>query len=148
MPGRTWDELVPGLILRHPENIRVTQEDNAAFCRLTHNRQPLHLDEEFAKTTSWGRILVNGLYTMSLAVGVSVEETTAGTLVGNLGYEAVEHPAPVHPGDTLHFETEVVDRRPTKRAGRGLATLEHRAYNEAGVLVCRLRRIVLVQGGP
>lgn len=148
MPGRWFEEFDPGDVLLHSEVVEVTQQDNAAFCRLTRNRQPLHLDEAFARTTPFGRVVVNGLYTMACAVGVSVEETTAGTLVANLGYEAVEHPAPVFPGDRLSFETHVVAVRPSSKPGRGVVTLEHHVRNQQGESVCRFRRIVLIRSRP
>lgn len=121
--------------------------DNVAFCRLTLNNQPLHLDEAYARTTPFGRVVVNGLFTFAAAVGASVEDTTAGTLVANLGYEKVEHPTPVFPGDTLSFRTEVIEKRPSSKPGRGIVTLQHRVHNQEGTEVCRFQRIVMVQAG-
>lgn len=145
MPGRTFEGFTVGEVLEHAERIPVQQEDNVAFCRLTHNNQPLHLDEEYARNSPFGKIVVNGLYTFSLAVGVSVEDTTAGTLVANVGYEEVKHAIPVHPGDTLRFTTEVVDKRPSSKPGRGLVTLLHRAFNQQEQEVCSFKRLVLVR---
>jgi acyl dehydratase len=147
VPGRTFEQFTPGAVIEHKERLKVTQEDNAAFCRLTRNTQPLHLDETYAKTTPFGRIAVNGLYTFSAAVGVSVADTTAGTLVANLGYEDVQHPAPVFPGDTLSFTTEVLEKRPSSKPGRGVVTLRHVAKNQEGIEVCTFKRIVMVQAG-
>lgn len=139
-----------GSAIEHSARVQVTMEENVAFCRLTRNTQPLHLDEAYARTTAFGRIVVNGLYTFSLAVGVSVDDTTAGTLVANLGYEDVQHPKPVFPGDTLQFRTEIVDKRPSSKPGRGIVTLLHRVRNQDGDEVCRFKRIVMVQakGAP
>ncbi len=148
MPGLWFEEFQPGAVLRHAEEVEVSMADNVAFCRLTRNTQPLHLDEAYARTTPFGRVVVNGLYTFSLAVGVSVKDTTEGTLVANLGYEKVEHPKPVFPGDRLRFETTVVEKRPSSKPGRGVVTLQHRALNQAGDEVCRFRRIVMVQNRP
>lgn len=151
MPGRHFEEFHVGEVLEHADRIEVTMQENVAFCRLTRNTQPLHLDEEYAKGTPFGRVVVNGLYTFALAVGVSVESTTAGTLVANLGYQEVEHPKPVFPGDTLLFRTEVVDKRASSKPGRGLVTLLHRVRNQDGDEVCRFKRIVMVkarQAGP
>lgn len=145
MPGRTFEEFEVGQALEHRDAIQVTMEENVAFCRLTRNTQPLHLDPEYAKATPFGRIVVNGLYTFSLAVGVSVEDTTAGTLVANLGYEEVQHPRPVFPGDTLRFRTEVVDKRASSKPGRGIVTLLHTVRNQDGDEVCRFRRVVMVK---
>jgi acyl dehydratase len=112
---------------------------------LTLNHQPLHLDESAARAAGFPKPLVNGLYTFSAAVGASVEDTTAGTLVANLGYSDVEHPKPVFPGDTLSFRTEVLDKRPSSKPGRGIVTLLHRVHNQDGVEVCRFKRTVMVR---
>ncbi len=148
MPGLWFDQFSPGATIEHEPRVKVTMEDNVAFCRLTHNAQPLHLDEAYAKTTQFGRVVVNGLYTFSLAVGVSVADTTSGTLVANLGYEEVEHPKAVFPGDTLSFRTVVHNKRPSSTPGRGIVTLQHRVFNQHGEEVCRFRRAVMVQERP
>lgn len=145
MPGRYFEEFRVGEVLRHARTRRIEQSDNAAFCRLTDNNQPLHLDEAYARKTPFGRIVVNGLYPIAWAVGVSVADTTEGTLVANLGYEEVRNAAPVFPGDTLRCETKVVDKRPSGKPGRGVVTLEHSVLNQDGVEVVTMKRIVLVQ---
>lgn len=151
MPGRWFEEFVPGAAIEHSPRVQVTMADNVAFCRLTHNEQPLHLDEAAARKAGFPGVLVNGLYTFATAVGVSVADTTAGTLVANLGYQDVEHPKPVFPGDTLSFRTEVVDKRPSSKPGRGIVTLLHRVANQHGDEVCRFQRTVMVrskEGAP
>jgi acyl dehydratase len=145
VPGLWYEEFQPGAVIEHRARLPVTQEDNAAFCRLTRNAQPLHLDEAAARKAGFPSVLVNGLYTFSAAVGVSVEDTTAGTLVANLGYQEVEHPKPVFPGDTLSFRTEVVEKRDSSKPGRGIVTLQHRVHNQKGEEVCRFRRTVMVR---
>lgn len=145
MAGRVYGAFEVGETIAHDLRQTVTDADNRQFCALTHNLQPLHIDAEYAKTTEFGRIVVNGLYTFSLMVGVSVADTTLGTLVANLGYDAVTMPAPVFLGDTLRFETTVVDKRESKsRPNAGIVTFEHRAFNQAGVLVCQTKRTALI----
>ncbi|MEO8466402.1 MAG: MaoC/PaaZ C-terminal domain-containing protein, partial [Gammaproteobacteria bacterium] len=67
---------------------------------MTHNPQPLHIDAEYAAQSEFGRILVNGTFTFSLMVGLSVADTTMGTLIANLGYDKLVMPRPVFIGDT------------------------------------------------
>ena len=93
--------------IAHALHHTVTEDENRDFTLMTRNPQPLHLDAEYAATTEFGRIVVNGLFTFSLMVGVSVDDTTLGTLVANLGYDKVAMPKPVFIGDVLRFETEV-----------------------------------------
>lgn len=145
VPGRWFEEFHPGEVITHVPRVPIRQEDNAAFCQLTHNAQPLHLDAAAARAAGFPDVLVNGLYTFATAVGVSVQDTTAGTLIANLGYADVEHPKPVFPGDTLSFQTQVMDKRSSSKPGRGIVTLQHRVHNQNGEEVCRFRRIVMVR---
>ena len=89
MAGKYFEELAPGTVFRHQPGRTVTETDNLLVTTLTMNPQPLHLDAEFAKTTEWGRPLVNSMFTLALIVGLSVGDTTLGTTVGNLGFEKI-----------------------------------------------------------
>lgn len=145
VPGRYYEEFNEGEVIRHAATKRLLQEDNATFCRITDNNQPLHLDEKYAETSPFGRIVINGLLPIAWAVGVSVRDTTDGTLVANVGYEEVKNAAPVFPGDTLRCETTVESKRATSKPGRGLVHLRHRVFNQDDVEVVSMKRIVLVQ---
>jgi acyl dehydratase len=82
-------------------------------------------------------------------VGVSVGDTTLGTLVANLGYDAVIMPKPVFVGDTLRCETSVAEKRPSRsRPEAGLVVFEHRAFNQRDELVCHCRRTALLHKSP
>ena len=149
MAGRYLEDFAAGQVIVHDLRRTVTETDNLLITTLTHNPQPLHLDADYAAGTEFGRIVVNGLFTFALMVGASVADTTLGTLVANLGYDAVIMPAPVFVGDTLHFETTVIETRESQsRPNAGVVTFEHRAFNQAGVLVCQARRTALVQKRP
>jgi acyl dehydratase len=145
MAGRTFEQWKIGDHIAHALSRTVTEADNLLITTLTHNPQPLHLDAEYAAGTEFGRIVVNGLFTFSLMVGVSVADTTLGTLVANLGYDKVTMPKPVFIGDTLKVETEVVDLRASKsRPNAGIVTFRHRAFNQHGDMVCEALRTALV----
>lgn len=64
--------------------------DNVLFCALTMNPQPLHINEHYASQTQFGRRIVNGIFTLGLAVGLTVADLTEGTLIANLGYDTVK----------------------------------------------------------
>jgi acyl dehydratase len=145
LPGRFFEDFRVGEVIPHGARKQVTQDENLQFCRLTDNNQPLHLDEAYAAKTPFGRIVVNGLLPIAWAVGVSVRDTTEGTLVANVGYEEVRNLAPVYPGDTLRCETTVLQKRTTSKPGRGLVDLRHDVYNQDDVHVVTLRRLVLIQ---
>src|SRR5690348_9165709 len=141
MAGRYFEELNVGDKMSHEVSRTVTETDNLLMCALTHNPQPLHLDAEYAAKTEFGRIVVNGTFTFALMVGVSVADTTLGTLVANLGYDALVHPKPVFIGDTLRAETTVIEKRESKsRPSAGIVVFEHRMLNQRNEVVCQCKR--------
>jgi len=147
MTGRRYDEWQVGDRIEHPIRRTVTETDNLLFSTLTHNPQPLHIDAEAAKASEFGQILVNGTFTFALMIGLSVAETTLGTLIANLGYDKLVMPKPVFLGDTLRVETEVVEIRPSKsRPGSGIVTFAHRAINQRDEIVCSCLRMALLKG--
>jgi acyl dehydratase len=149
MPGRYFDEWQLGDTVAHAVTRTITETDNLLFSTLTHNPQPLHIDAEAAKASEFGQILVNSCLTFSLAVGVSVADTTLGTLVANLGFDDVRLPKPVFLGDTLRFESEVVALRESRsRPDAGIVTWEHRATNQRSEIVCTMKRSALIRKAP
>lgn len=146
MAGRFFDEWAIGDMLTHDIRRTVTETDNLLFTVMTHNPQPLHLDIEAAKASEFGQILVNGTFTFSLMVGLSVGDTTLGTLVANLGYDKLVMPKPVFIGDTLRAESEIIGLKESKsRPNAGIVTFLHRAINQRDELVCQCERSALVQ---
>src|SRR5512133_3803983 len=104
MAGRYFDEWQVGDRVQHAIARTVTETDNVLISTLTHNPQPLHLDHEAAAKTEFKQPLVNSCFTFSLMIGVSVADTTLGTLIANLGYDQLRFPHPVFVGDTLRSE--------------------------------------------
>ncbi len=146
MAGKHFDEWKVGDVIKHDLRRTVTDTDNIMTTTLTHNPQPLHLDREYAEATEFGKVVVNGIYTFGLMVGVSVGDTTLGTLIANLGYDKVVMPNPVFVGDTLRGETEVTELRESKsRPTAGIVTFTHRMYNQRDELVCQCLRTALLK---
>lgn len=149
MAGRYFDEWQVGDVISHGITRTVTETDNVLVSALTHNPQPMHLDHEVAAASEFGKPLVNSIYTFGLMVGVSVSDTTLGTLVANLGYDRLVFPAPVFVGDTLRSESECIEVRESKsRPNAGIVTWEHRSFNQRGELVCKCTRSALLLKKP
>ncbi|WP_454885163.1 MaoC family dehydratase [Sphingomonas oryzagri] len=145
MAGRYFDEWQVGDRIEHPIRRTVTETDNLLFSTMTHNPQPLHLDLEAAKASEFGQILVNGTFTFALMVGLSVGETTLGTLVANLGYDRLVMPRPVFIGDTMHATSEVIDLKDSQsRPTAGIVTFAHELINQRDEVVCRCTRSALL----
>jgi acyl dehydratase len=149
MPGRYFDEWQVGDRIAHAITRTVTETDNVLISALTHNPQPMHLDREIAEKSEFGRPLVNSVFTFGLMIGVSVGDTTMGTLVANLGYDKLVFPKPVFVGDTLRSETECIAARESQsRPNAGIVTWAHRSFNQNGELVCECTRTALLLKKP
>ncbi len=145
MAGRFFDEWQVGDRVAHSITRTVTETDNLLISTLTHNPQPLHLDREAAAKSEFGQPIVNSVFTFGLMIGVSVGDTTLGTLVANLGYDKVVFPHPVFIGDTLRSESECIALRESKsRPNAGIVTWAHRSLNQRDQLVCECTRTALL----
>jgi acyl dehydratase len=141
-----FEELTPGLVFNHPWSRTVTEMDNVLFSSLTMNVQPLHLDEHFSAATEWGQRIVNSLFTLGLLIGMTVNDTTLGTTIGNLGMSEVRFPKPVFHGDTLKARTRVIDGRESRsRPDTGIVEFEHEMINQRGEIVASCRRHALMR---
>lgn len=149
MAGRFFDEWQVGDTVAHAITRTVTETDNVLVSALTHNPQPMHLDHEVAAASEFGKPLVNSIYTFGLMVGVSVSDTTLGTLVANLGYDKLVFPSPVFVGDTLRSESECLAvRASNSRPDAGIVTWAHRSFNQRGEKVCECTRSALLRKTP
>ena len=113
MPGLYFEDFTVDQVFDHPWTRTVTETDNVLFSTMTMNPQPLHLDAHFAATTEWGKPLFNSLFTLGLMIGMTVNDTTLGTTVANLGMSEVRFPKPVFCGDTLRSRSRVVSKPST-----------------------------------
>lgn len=149
MTGRFFDEWAIGTCLTHQPSRTVTETDNLLFSAMTHNTQPLHLDAETARASEFGQILVNSTFTFALCIGLSVGDTTVGTLVANLGFDKVVTPRPTFIGDTLTCHSEVIDARESKsRPNAGVVTFRHSLTNQRGEEVLSCTRSALILRKP
>jgi acyl dehydratase len=149
MAGLYYEDLTPGREFDHPWSRTVTEMDNVLFSSLTMNVQPLHLDEHFSAKTEWGQRIVNSLFTLGLMIGMTVNDTTLGTTMGNLGMTDVLFPKPVFHGDTLKARTRVLNRRESKsRPTLGIVEFEHTAVNQRDEVVASCRRQAFMRRRP
>ena len=149
MPGLFFEDLEVGMTFSHSKGRTITEADNTFFNAITMNTQPLHLNEDFASKSQFGKRIVNGILTLGVVIGITVDELTAGTIVANLGYEKVNHPRPVFHGDTIYVETTVLDKRPSRsKPDRGIVRLKHLGKNQSGEIVCEVERTVLFLNRP
>jgi acyl dehydratase len=149
MAGLYYEEFTVGQVFDHAWTRTVTEMDNVLYSSLTMNVQPLHLDEEFASKTEFGQRIVNSLFTLGLMIGITVNDTTLGTTVANLGMTDVKFPKPVFHGDTLRVKTTVVGVRESKsRPDAGIVEFSHVAINQRSEIVAQCTRQALMRKQP
>lgn len=145
MAGLWFEEFKTGQVFEHEIRRTVLDSDNMWFSNATCNPAAIHIDAEYCKGTEFGRPLMNSIFTLGLIIGLSVQDTTLGTTVANLGMTDVVFPFPVFAGDTLRSQTSVMDKRESKsRPNAGIVTFLHQGFNQRGEEVMRCTRQALM----
>ena len=138
--GRYFEEFEVGDVYKHWPGKTINAHDNDLFCLLTMNHMPLHIDENYAGESQHGQRLVVGLLVLSLAVGMSVVDTS-GKAIGALDYEEVKHLGPTFIGDTIYARTTVLEKRlSASRPNRGIVKIETIVTNQKEQEILSLKR--------
>lgn len=149
MAGLWFEQFEVGRRFTHEIRRTVTEMDNMLFSSLTYNPAAIHIDHAYAATTEFGKPLVNSLFTLGLVVGLTVQDTTLGTTIANLGFENTIFPKPVFAGDTIRAESEVKAVRASgSRPNQGIITFEHLGLNQRDEIVVRTIRSALMMRRP
>ena len=149
MAGLWFEQFEAGRSFDHEIRRTVLESDNMWFSNATCNPAALHIDAEYCKGTEFGKPIVNSIFTLGLVIGLSVQETTLGTTIANLGMTDVRFPAPVFAGDTIRSRTTVKEKRDSKsRPNAGIVTFLHVGLNQRGEEVCVCTRQALMLRRP
>ena len=136
-PGLFLEDFVVGEVFEHRLGRTITETDNIQFSLLTVNTSPLHCDSFAARSTEFGKPLVNSLLTLSIIAGIVSDDVLFNT-IANLGWNSIKLSAPVFPGDTIYARSTVKEVRLSKsRQGQGIVTLFTQGYKDDGtVFLC------------
>ena len=149
MAGLWFEEFHVGQQFEHEVRRTVLEADNMWFSAMTYNPAQLHIDHDYAEGTEFGRPLINSLFTLGLVIGLSVQDTTLGTTVGNLGMSDTKFPKPVFAGDTIRAQTTVLDLRESQsRPTQGIVSFEHIGLNQRDEIICQTQRGALMMKRP
>ena len=128
----------------------VSETDIVNFVNIGGFNEPLFMDMEFvARESLFKRRAAPGALTFSLSEGLIMQTGLIhGTGMAWLGGE-IKVVAPVLEGDTIRVEVEVVDKRETKKADRGIVTYRHRVLNQRDevVMEAKIQRMIR-RGAP
>ena len=149
MAGKWFEAFSVGQTFEHEIRRTVTEADNMWFSNATCNPAAIHIDAEYCKGTEFGQPLVNSIFTLGLVIGLSVQETTLGTTVANLGMTDTRFPSPVFHGDTVRSRTTVMGLRDSQsRPNAGIVTFLHQGFNQRNEEVCTCTRQALMLRKP
>ena len=142
MPRLYLDDFEVGMTFETPRRT-VTEADVVAFAGLSGDYNPLHTDEEFAKTGPFGKRIAHGVLTLAVLTGLWDRlGLLAGSVEAFYGIDKLRFTRPVFFGDTLHATVKVVDKR--ERESNGVVGFSNEVMNQRGetVLVCDTRLVV------
>lgn len=133
-----------GDIYQHRPGRTITETDNIWFTLLTMNTHPLHFDNAYAEKSEFGKVLVNSCLTLSMVVGMSVNDVSQKA-VGNLGWDNIKLTKPVFVGDTIYAESTVTSKREsTSRPTQGIVSVHTRGIKADGTVFMEFDRTVLI----
>jgi acyl dehydratase len=125
--------------------VTVSAEDIIAFAR-QFDPQDFHTDVEKAQTTVFGGLAASGWHTAALTMRMIVDATPKmnGGMIGRTILN-INWPRPVRPGDSLTYEGEILDVRPSeKNPKRGTLRIKNTTRNQNGETVMEMESIVLI----
>lgn len=130
----------------------ITEGDFTGIVNISWENGPLHTDEEYMKTTPFGRRILGGPCLIALIAGLSTTPlysmwgNSGLNCVAGLGIDNVRYHTPFHPNDTLTVEIEVISIRETvKIPGRYVGRIKDRALKQNGETVLEMERTYLLE---
>lgn len=143
--GRYYEDFTVGDVYEHWPGRTISEADNTWFSLLTMNQNPLHVDAAYSSRTEFGEPLVNSCLTLSILVGLSVNDVSRN-IIANLGWNDVRLTAPVFAGDTIYAASEVIAKRESKsRPNQGIVTVKTTGTKADGTVFMTFERTVLVR---
>jgi acyl dehydratase len=141
--GRYFEDFNVGDVYRCRLGRTITETDNTWFTLLTNNTNQLHFNYEYAKRTEFGRCVVNSALTLAIVAGMSVADVSENGFA--LGWDEIKLPNPLFAGDTLHSESEVLEKRESRsRPHLGIVKVRTRGIQQEGKIVIEYVRVVMV----
>ncbi len=129
--ARYYEDLEVGDEYAPEGRYEVTREEIKAFAE-QYDPQPFHLDEAAAEESVFGELAASGWHTASMCMRLLVDGfLDPETSMGARGVEDLRWLRPVHPGDTLRVEVEVLEKRPSEsRPEMGRVRQRLTGYNQ------------------
>ncbi len=125
----------------------VTEADVAHFAGVAGDYNPLHTDEEFAKSTPFGGRIAHGALVLAIATGQANQlGIFEGTTIA-LMQQTVQYVGAVKFGDTIHLELKVAEKKETSKSERGIVTMDTTVKNQHGKAVVEGQWVLMMKRG-
>jgi acyl dehydratase len=144
--GRTFDQFELDEVIPTARRT-ITEADIVNFAGLAGDFNPLHTDEEFAKETPFRTRIAHGMLVASVATGLANQlGVFEGTTIA-LMEQVIRYRGAVLPGDTIHLELRVADKKESSKPDRGVITFETTVKNQRDDVVIGGQWVLLMRRG-
>jgi acyl dehydratase len=123
----------------------ITEADLVNFAGISGDFNPIHMDHEFVRTTTFRKPIAHGLLVVAIASGLAVNSPPMRTLafVGIRDWQFLE---PVFIGDTIHIRTTLLEIEARSRGRRALLTWQREVVNQQEKVLQKGLTLTLVEG--
>src|SRR5215471_18438982 len=123
----------------------IAREEILAFAA-EFDPQPMHTDEEAARTTMLGGLVASGWHTCALSMRMMADGfVLASASMGSPGVEEVRWLKPVRPGDSLTLRATVIEMRPSgSRPGMGFIKFRYEILDQSDTCVMSLVSTMMI----
>jgi acyl dehydratase len=143
-----YEDFIPGTVLTSKPR-RIALADIDGYAKLTGEDHPVHMDDDFAREAGFAGRITHGLFNLALIEGLKAQMGGFDrSVIASLGWSDIKFSAPLYPGEEVHLRLEFIDRRATKKPGRGLATERGFLVKTDGTVVVSGDHLVLLRSRP
>ncbi len=121
----------------------ITEGDHSLFCALVGYHVPLFIDEEYAKRSPYGRRICPSALVMSFSTAMT-ESLFRTNVIALMSVNNGQFFAPLHPGDTIRTQVEVIGSKPTSDPSRGVVVFRDTVLNQYDKVVFQIEKTVLI----
>jgi acyl dehydratase len=143
--GRYWEDWQPGQEWTTAART-IGEAEVSLFAGLSGDFNPLHVDEEYCKSTVFGSRIAHGPLVYAVAAGLAFQlHLYDDTLIAFLGFNYLKFTSPVRIGDTIHARLRVTQCRETSKPDRGIVIRELKVMNQRDECVQEAEQVFLIR---